>query len=126
MKDDLHAPGWGSLYLVGLSLFAEALAFLTLGLIQPWGEIWPRWIPFVRGRRVPVLAVVMPASMGAAAMTTIGVLGAFTWNANNDTDGAPTGAALAVMTGAYLPLLAWGPLLGAVTVHYYRRRRAVR
>jgi hypothetical protein len=30
------------------------------------------------------------------------------------------------MTGAYLPLLAWGPLLGAVTVHYYRRRRAVR
>ncbi|MEU1672373.1 hypothetical protein ABZ752_10125 [Streptomyces roseifaciens] len=24
---------------------------------------------------------------------------------------------------AYAPLLLWGPLLGAVTVHYYRRRR---
>lgn len=25
---------------------------------------------------------------------------------------------------AYLPLLVWGPLLGALTVHYLRRRMA--
>ncbi|WP_406473620.1 hypothetical protein [Streptomyces platensis] len=25
---------------------------------------------------------------------------------------------------AYLPLTAWGPLLGLLTVHYYRRRRS--
>ena len=25
---------------------------------------------------------------------------------------------------AYAPLAAWGPLLGLLTVHYYRRRRA--
>jgi hypothetical protein len=24
---------------------------------------------------------------------------------------------------SYAPLLLWGPLLGAVTIHYYRRRR---
>ncbi|AZS72393.1 hypothetical protein DDE74_16750 [Streptomyces lydicus] len=36
---------------------------------------------------------------------------------------APKGAAAWLMTACYLPLLAWGPLLGWVTVAYCRRRR---
>ncbi|MFD0444975.1 hypothetical protein ACFQ10_25050 [Streptomyces indonesiensis] len=27
---------------------------------------------------------------------------------------------------AYAPLVAWGPLLAVLTVHYYRRRRSAR
>jgi hypothetical protein len=27
-----------------------------------------------------------------------------------------------LLTACYLPVAAWGPLLGVVTVHYYRRR----
>ncbi|MEU8034172.1 hypothetical protein AB0C13_37220 [Streptomyces sp. NPDC049099] len=89
--EQVHAPGWGSFYLIGLSLVSELLAFLTLGLVQSWGETWPRWIPYLRGDRVPAH---MEASLWG------------TW----------------LLNIAYAPLLLWGPLLGAVTVHYYRRR----
>lgn len=123
LKAEARAPGWGSVYMIGLSLFAEALAFLTLGLVQPWGETWPRWIPLLGGRRIPTAAAVVPAALGAVALTLICGYGSTAWYAEStNTDGAPTGAALAVMTAAYAPLLAWGPLLAAVTIHYYRRR----
>jgi hypothetical protein len=37
--------------------------------------------------------------------------------------GSPTGAAAGLMTAAYAPLLAWGPLLGVATLAYWLRRR---
>ncbi|MFF2020648.1 hypothetical protein ACFVW2_02375 [Streptomyces sp. NPDC058171] len=118
-------PGLESWYLIGLSLFAEAIGLLTLGLVHRWGEELPRWVPALGGWRIPVLAAVVPASLGAALVTLITVAGAFGWN---DTDnmsgpGAPEGVHYWVMTACYLPLLAWGPLLAVVTVAYYRRRR---
>ncbi|MER6915857.1 hypothetical protein ABT354_29635 [Streptomyces sp. NPDC000594] len=121
-------PGFDSFYLIGLSLFAEALGLLTLGLIHRWGEELPRWVPVLGGRRIPVMAAVVPASLGAVLVTLITVSGAFTWN---DTDnmgaaGSPDGGLYWVMTACYVPLLAWGPLLAVVTVAYYRRRRGER
>ena len=51
--------GLGSLALIG--------AVLTLGLVQRWGEVWPRWVPVLRGRPIPprgpayaALAVAVP------------------------------------------------------------------
>ncbi len=123
--DPAHFPGPGSLNLIGLSLFAGALGLLTLGLVQRWGEVLPHWVPWLGGRTIPPLAAVVPAALGAALVTLITVSGAFTWNAP-DTMGspeAPQGALRWVMTLCYAPLLAWGPLLGFVTVAYYRRRR---
>lgn len=118
-------PGAGSFYLVGLSLFAEALGLLTLGLIRPWGERVPRWIPYLRGRRIPVAVAATPAALGAVAITAITVLGAWTWNGaeNMGDPSAPDGGLYWVMTLTYLPLLAWGPLLAVVTAAYVRRRR---
>lgn len=40
-------------------------AVLTLGLVQRWGEVFPRWIPLLRGRRVPILLAVIPGALGA-------------------------------------------------------------
>lgn len=119
-------PGAGSFYLIGLSIFAEALGLLTLGLIRPWGERVPRWIPYLGGRRIPVAAAAVPAALGAAAVTAITVLGAWVWNGpgNMGDPSAPDGGGYWVMTLTYLPLLAWGPLLAIVTAAYVRRRRA--
>ncbi|XVQ07308.1 hypothetical protein ACQP1W_32470 [Spirillospora sp. CA-255316] len=120
--DALQAPGWGSVYVVVLGVLTEVLAFLTLGLIQPWGETWPRWVPFAGGRRIRPLAVVIPAAFGVAGVTlyNIGYIHtAFFAGADQ-----PTGAALWLMNACYAPMLAWPALLAAVTVHYYRRRRA--
>lgn len=114
-----------SLYMIGLSVFAETLGFLTLGLVQRWGEVAPGWLPLIGGRRVPPLAAVIPAGLGAAVLTLLGVMGAIGWNdpGNMGAPGSPTGVAYWVMTACYLPLVAWGPLLAVVTVAYHRRRR---
>jgi hypothetical protein len=117
--DAMLVPGWGLLILPLLSLAQEAAAALTLGLVRPWGERWPRWIPGLGGRPVPVLAAVIPAGLGALVCTVYGVL--FVWTTfNAEMDIEPWGQWL--MNLCYLPIVAWGPLLGIVTVHYYRRR----
>jgi hypothetical protein len=121
------APAWPlTPYLVVLSLAAEGLALLTLGLVQPWGEVLPRWLPRIGGRPLPVAAVVVPAALGALAVTVVVSVSALAWNGpeNNGNPDAPQGLAGLVMTAAYAPLLAWGPLLALVTVAYWRRRRS--
>jgi hypothetical protein len=119
------APGWITPYVIVLSLLAEGLAYLTLGLVKPWGERVPYWVPRLGGRRIPTLAAVIPAGLGAAAITLINWTSALYWFGpeNNGDPEAPHGLAGFLMTAAYAPLLLWGPLLGAVTVAYYLRRR---
>ena len=68
MADRYGAPGWITPYVIALSLLSEGLALLTLGLVQPWGEVVPRWIPFLGGRRIPTMAAVVPAALGATAL----------------------------------------------------------
>jgi hypothetical protein len=118
-------PGALSFYLIGLSVVAELLGLLTLGLVQRWGETLPGWVPLLGGRRIPVLAAVVPAALGAAAVTLVTTLGAWTWNGpdNMGHPDGPDGIAYWVMTACYAPLLLWGPLLAVVTAAYYRRRR---
>src|SRR5262245_22808147 len=54
---DMYSPGWSlTPYVIVLSLLAEGLAMLTLGLVRPWGEVVPSWIPFLGGRHIPPLA----------------------------------------------------------------------
>lgn len=60
------APLWEQLYLlVVLPLVQLGLALLTVGLIRPWGEVFPRWLPGLGGRRVPVAVAVAAATCGA-------------------------------------------------------------
>jgi hypothetical protein len=119
----LDVPGWGSLYVAGLSLVSMGLALLALGLIRPWGEVVPGWIPILGGRRVPPLAAVLPAALAALVLTVVTVAGAAGWSREFDVAGSPSGAAAWLMTATYAPLLAWGPLLGVTTLAYLRRRR---
>lgn len=117
--------GWEVLYVVSLAVVSEALALLTLGLVRPWGEVVPRWVPLLGGRRVPPLAATVPALLGGVALS-----GLLSWafyshytGAGQDMIGAPAQQALLLL--CYVPLLAWPPLLVAVTIAYYRRRTAV-
>ncbi|MEV6978879.1 hypothetical protein [Kitasatospora sp. NPDC093806] len=116
-------PGWGSVYMLALSTLAECLAFLTLGLVRPWGRVVPGWIPLIGGRTVRPLAAIVPAALGALVLTAGGIQGVLGWNdpGNMGNPDAPHGFAGLVMTLAYLPLVAWGPLLAAVTFDYARR-----
>lgn len=119
------APGWITPYVFALTLLAEALALLTLGLVRPWGEKVPAAVPRYGGRPLPMLVVVSVAGTGAALVTIVNWTSAFMWFGpqNNGDPDAPHGLAGFIMAACYAPLLAWGPLLGAVTVSYYLRRR---
>lgn len=113
-----------SSYITLLTLFTEGLALLTIGLVRPWGETVPRWVPFLGGRRIPIWAVVVPAALGAIAVTALS-LRMFWGGTPADVGGseAPHGAAAWIMNACYVPMLLWGPLLAAVAVAYCVRRR---
>jgi hypothetical protein len=118
--DTAGLPGWQSLSIASLSIVTEALALLTLGLVRPWGERVPRWIPFIGGRWIPPKPVVVVAGAGAVALALI-------WGfafRDPDLSGLDFTSAgwRALFLACYVPLLAWAPLLGAVTYAYHRRR----
>jgi hypothetical protein len=112
--------------IVGLSLVAEVLALLSLGLVQRWGEILPEWLPLVGGRPVHRLAATVPAALGAAALTgiwTFAVVNVWRGTTSGGLDYFfPTVAQKVILLVCYVPLLAWGPLLAVLTVAYFRRR----
>ncbi|MEU9204689.1 hypothetical protein [Streptomyces sp. NPDC048332] len=112
--------GWGAIYVVGLTAGGELLALLTLGLVRPWGEVLPQWVPLVGERRPNPRAVTVTASLGAVALTLILTQFAFWW-AFPHPDMTPLGSTVAGIL--YLPLVAWGPLLAAVALNHHRRHR---
>ncbi|KAB1909939.1 hypothetical protein [Micromonospora sp. AMSO31t] len=119
-------PGPGeSVYIVSLSLVSEGLALLSLGLVRPWGEVFPGWLPLVGGRRVPPPFAVTVATTGAVALTLIWAYAAWGLPANgNDLNFTPAGFAL--LLACYAPLLLWGPLLLALAWSYHRRHSPTR
>lgn len=127
-----QAPGWLTLYVIALCALNEGAAYLTLGLVRPWGERWPRWIPFRAGKRIHPLTAIVPATLGAATLALIIFSLAGEWSGAEFIGGpeAPQGWKEVWMTLSYAPLLAWPFLLALVTAAYaYRRRhefRAVR
>ncbi|MFJ6759360.1 hypothetical protein ACIQNK_30615 [Streptomyces sp. NPDC091273] len=110
-------------WMLSLSVVCELAAFLTIGLVRPWGEVVPHWTPLIGGRRVRPMAAVIPAAVGAAALTVLWSVIPWWWAFPHD-DMTPTGSL--VVGILYQPLVLWGPLLAAVTVSYHRRHRAPR
>ncbi|MGP3979269.1 hypothetical protein ACTWQF_35720 [Streptomyces sp. 8N114] len=120
-------------YVVSLSIFSEVLAFTAIGLIARWGEVFPGWTPFLRGRRVPMMAAVIPAAIGAAILILVFTLLFIISEIRGTTiqgDDLPAGSPT-LATGweaawyyvCYAPLALWGPLLAVLTVAYWKRRR---
>jgi len=114
------------LWWAGAALATVAIigALLTLGLVQQWGEIFPRWIPILAGRRVPPGLAIVPALLVAILVTTAGLmfvrltlLGAISESFTfiNEEDWA------ALAPELLWPF--WGVALAAATLAYYYRRR---
>ncbi|MEV5971788.1 hypothetical protein [Streptomyces sp. NPDC051921] len=111
-----------SLYVVSLSLVSELLAFLTLGLVRAWGEVFPRWMPFLGGRRVNPAAATAAALAGVAGLCAIAAWGVYAEYAGLGPGIPASPAQEAVLVACYAPLVLWPPLLAAVAVAYHRRR----
>ncbi|MFJ4568565.1 hypothetical protein ACIP4U_33955 [Streptomyces caelestis] len=121
-------------YVVFLSIMSEVFAFTAIGLIARWGEVFPRWVPFLRGRRVPTEVAVIPAAVGATVLTLLFTVLFIASEIRGTTirgDDLPAGSPGQAMSWeaawfylCYAPLLLWGPLLAVLTVAYGKRRRA--
>ena len=107
----------------GLATLAMGGAILTLGLVQRWGEVFPRWLVGLRGRRVPVALAVVPAGVISVSVASAGLMfvrfgltGQF--GANFPGENRDVAAWLPEM---FWPL--WGAALAAATYAYWLRRR---
>jgi len=118
-----HLVGPGEhIYVVFLSLFSEAVALIAFGLVKPWGEVAPRWIPLIGGRRVAPYAAAIPAILGSLGLIAIWTYG-FRDVFSGDFLPFSSDGAAALMISCYAPLNLWGPALLVLTWAYYRRRR---
>ncbi|MEU6249740.1 hypothetical protein [Glycomyces sp. NPDC047010] len=100
----------------GLCLGLAALGggVLCLGMTYRWGTRWPFWMPGLKGRPVPPMVAIVPASVMAAMFTFMSL----------------PFAALAIRQDApeliwSFPFYVWGPALGAATLAYAIRRGVV-
>lgn len=111
-------------YVLLIGAVAEAASYLTLGLVRPWGEVIPRWVPLLGGHPVDPSLAVLTASLGALTVTVLWWILFFggLLIAPSPDPGISAGEALFLAT--YAPLLLWGPLLAAVTWSYHRRHQA--
>jgi len=102
----------------GLGGFALVGTVLTIGLVRPWGERFPRWMLGLAGRPVPVKLATVPAA--AVAIAVAGASGSFL----SDTDVLHDIASgdVAVLPMAFWPL--WSVALLLAAYAYHRRRTA--
>lgn len=120
LSDEFYTEGLKiGLWHSGLALAIAGVvgALLTLGLVQKWGERFPRWAGPLAGRRVPILLATIPASIvtlalftGGGGLVRAGLLGGIDLTDNWVTVG-PT---------LLFPL--WALALGWATYQYRARR----
>jgi hypothetical protein len=96
---------------------ATAASTLTLGLILPWGRTFPKWMPRIGGRSVPVAAAVVPGSIAAAVLCISAAPMLVTIVGNAD---APVDS---LLVNLVLPLWFWGPMLALAVWAYAAWRR---
>ncbi|MBE1874345.1 hypothetical protein [Myceligenerans pegani] len=108
---DMEGRIWGLLLSSGAWLgFA-----LTLGLILPWGEVFPRWVPGLAGRPVPIAAAAVPGGFVAATLVFTAVPMLVTFGEQG---------LLPLLLGAItIPCWYWGPALGLAVWGYVAHRR---
>ena len=114
LADGIDLDADPALRLMGilLGLVSECCLWLTLGLIRPRGEVFPRWVPYVGGREVPVMAAVIPGLVGGVLLT---IAGRSMLQQGLFVEGEP----LLVLL---LPMWLWGPALVVATLAYWQRR----
>ena len=119
-------PGFGTAYVVTLTVLSVSAAALTLGLVYPWGERIPRWVPTAGGRRLPVWVPALLAMSGAAMVTYLIVLSVVHWSSVSGFADRPRSGPALLMVGCYAPAALWPVLLLAVTGSYVQRRTRAR
>lgn len=105
---------------VAIAVVPPLAGLLVLGLVQRWGQEFPRWVPLLGGHPVPRMLAVVPAGTVALALFAYGVLsfGVFL-SAQGWANAARDWALIAT-----LPVFSvWGLAVGVTTAGYVSATR---
>jgi hypothetical protein len=112
-----------------LATFGLVGAGLMLGLVQRWGEVFPRWMIGLAGRRIPIALAVVPAALVSVLLMVGGIA---IWSGLDQmVAGLVAGGAEGIgllgemlfQVGPTLLFPVWGGALAVATLGYYYRRR---
>jgi hypothetical protein len=112
-----------------LATFGLVGAVLMLGLVQRWGEVFPRWMIGLAGRRVPIALAVVPASLVSVLLIVGGIV---IWSGLDQmvaalvavgAEGIGLIGEIIFQVGPTLLFPVWGVALAVATLGYYYRRR---
>jgi hypothetical protein len=112
-----------------LATFGLVGAVLMLGLVQRWGEVFPRWMVGLAGRRVPITLAVIPAALVSVLLVVggIGIWSSLAGMAANllagGVEGMPLIWGIIFQVGPTLLFPLWGGALAVAALGYYYRRR---
>jgi hypothetical protein len=112
-----------------LATFGLVGAVLMLGLVQRWGEVFPRWMIGLAGRRIPIALAVVPAALVSVLLIVGGI--AIWFGRDQMVAAMVAGGAegrggvgeILFQVGPTLLFPVWGVALAVATVGYYYRRR---
>jgi hypothetical protein len=105
-----------------LATFGLVGAVLTLGLTQRWGEVFPRWMIGLAGRRVPIALAVVPASI-VSVLLMVGGIAIWSGMAQMVDEAVASGQDMGIVVGPTALFPVWGAALAVATLGYYYRRR---
>ena len=99
-------------------------AVLTIGLIRPWGVVFPRWMPRLAGRPVPERAATVPGGVvaGILCLSAVPMLVGILLPAPGTVFGDVSLSARLASTVIF-PFWFWGPALALAVWGYARSRR---
>lgn len=112
-----------------LATFGLVGALITLGLIQRWGEVFPRWMIGLAGRRVPIWLAILPSALISVLLVVggIGIWASLGGMAKNLESTGSHGTELVIevffQLGPTLLFPLWGIALAIAAMGYYFRRR---
>jgi hypothetical protein len=102
--------------------------FLLLGLVSPWGQVFPRWAPPLTGRRVPRWLPIAPVWLIAPTLALYGLgscvfvllldFGVVTWRGGAD-------PGLIGLVGQPISFAGYGLALAVTAVSYQARTRPI-
>jgi hypothetical protein len=123
-QEQLRQGQESGIWISGLSLATFGLvgAALMLGLVQRWGEVFPRWMVGLAGRQVPIALAVVPAAV-VSVLLVVGGLTIWSGYGQLAEGAAASGQAMWSVVGPTLLFPVWGAALAVGTLGYYYRRR---
>ncbi len=105
-----------------LATFGLVGAVLMLGLVQRWGEVFPRWMIGLARRRVPIALAVVPASI-VSVLLIVGGLAMWPSYGQMSVAAAAAEQNIGIVVGPVVLFPVWGAALAVATLGYYYRRR---